>query len=69
MSTVERTVRYATTVDELGEAFDFVLEHRPKVGPKPNIHIRAITVTSPTEYDGWLDQFEVSVSGTTTGGE
>jgi len=48
-STVERSIRYATTVDTLGEAWAFVMDKLddPMVGPTPTIKI------SPT----WILRF------------
>jgi hypothetical protein len=37
---IERTTRYATSVDELGDAWAFVMDHLEKVGPDPEVSIK-----------------------------
>lgn len=64
---VEITTKYVTTVDELPEAWAFVMERLESVGPDPHIVIK------PVRIYGWNDigddnyvaprQFEVVVSG------
>ena len=41
---VELTMKYATTVDSLLEAWQFVMEHLDEVGECPNISIYASMV-------------------------
>lgn len=62
---VEMTIRYATTVDELTDAWAFVMARLDKVGPDPRITISPIWSFS---VNGTDDQdpprrFEVTVSG------
>lgn len=63
----ERTVQYATTVDNLIDAWAFVMDHVDEVGTDPRITISPITTMS---WDGVGDEpptrgFEVAVSGMT----
>jgi predicted membrane-bound spermidine synthase len=57
---VERTIKYATTVPALGEAWTFVMGHLDEVGPDPSIEIRPMWTCSD---DDETRRFEVAVSG------
>jgi hypothetical protein len=59
---VERTIKYATTVGTLPEAWAFVMAHVDGVGPEPSIHIGPVWV-----YGDGLNgrHFEVAVEGMT----
>lgn len=39
MSSIERTTRYATTADELADAWAVVMTYLERVGPNPTIKI------------------------------
>lgn len=56
---IEKTIRYATSVDELSDAWAFVMEHLESVGDGPSISISPIW--SGPEFDE--RRFEVTVSG------
>lgn len=45
-SPVEFTARYATNVDTLPDAWQFVMEHIEKVGPDPSIEISPVWTLS-----------------------
>lgn len=57
---IELTRRYATTVDDMGEVFDFILEHKPLVGGHPRIEVNARQCGEPGR---WVERLDVSVSG------
>lgn len=64
-SKTERTIRYATTVDHLHDAWAFVMDHLDQVGGEPRIVISPI-VTSSWGGSNDLDStrgFEVMVEG------
>jgi len=69
VTTIERTIRFATTVPDTLAAWAFITEHLPKVGPTPSVTIRPYVAVDPDDFAGWLTRFEVSVSGMTTGDE
>lgn len=48
---VEVTTRYATTVDDLGSAWSFVMARLDSVGPDPSIHITPLWSFSPIDMD------------------
>lgn len=63
---VEVTTRYVTTVDELGDAWAFVMAHLDCLGPDPRIVVKPVWISSPLDMD--LDiqvprRFEVLVEG------
>lgn len=69
---IEITTRYATTVDELADAWAFVMERLEAVGPNPRITINPVTIMPISDMVDGLDgapdreyqrQFEVIVSG------
>lgn len=61
---VERTVKVATTVDTLADAWSFVMEHVDNVGPMPQININPISVMDMADPESeWSTAFEVSVAG------
>ena len=59
---VEKTTKYVTTVDQLSEAWAFVMEHIEHVGPHPEIEISPIEVM-PVGSDVWSSRFSVRVEG------
>lgn len=59
---VERTTRYATSVDDLPAAWAFVMRYLDKVGPNPSVEITPCWVIQ--DPDGTIPRrFEVVVSG------
>lgn len=60
MSTVERTVRYATSVDDLSEAWVFVMARIDSVGPDPSVKINPFWSSSD---DFTSRRFSVVVEG------
>lgn len=64
---VEVTTQYATTVDELHDAWAFVMAHVDKVGPNPSIKISPIWSYGVIDMDHDESdaprRFEVAVSG------
>ncbi len=64
---IERTTKYATSVDDLADAWAFIMERLDAVGPDPQITISPIWSFSASSLDVEQDpprRFEVSVSGT-----
>lgn len=65
-SATERTVKYATTVDDLTDAWAFVMQYVEEVGPSPQITISPMW---QIEWDGIGEappsdrRFEVAISG------
>jgi hypothetical protein len=62
MSTVERTIRLATIVSDLTDAWVFIMEHLDEVGPDPSIEISPMWVVT-AESDDTPRKFEVCLSG------
>lgn len=64
---VEVTTRYATTVDELADAWAFVMDRLDNVGPNPRITISPIWSYSPSEITDEDHEvprrFEICVEG------
>jgi len=64
---IERTIRYATSVEELTDAWKFIMDKIDEVGPNPSIAInpRWITPVSAMNDDDYVSrrEFEVTVSG------
>jgi len=64
---IERTIKFSTTVDELPAAWAFVMEKIDEVGPDPQIEIKPLwqaDADAPlNEADTWKRVFEVAVSG------
>lgn len=60
-SPVEIVTTYSTQVDELSEAWTFVMDHLDKLGDDPSIHITP--VFSYCEDHGDERYFEVTVMG------
>ena len=64
---IEVTTRYATTVDELTDAFAFVMARLDSVGPDPEVIISPLWITPLSEMDNEGSfsrrQFSVVVSG------
>lgn len=63
---VEVTTRYVTTVDELPDAWAFVMERLDSVGPDPTVIIKPLWIYSPADMDSdhrAPRQFEVTVEG------
>lgn len=59
---IERTTRYATSVDDLNSAWAFVMAYLDRVGPDPSVEITPCwTITS--DSDDMPRRFEVVVSG------
>lgn len=56
---IEKTIRYSTSVDELADAWAFVMEHLDAVGQSPSISIGP--VWAGPDFD--QQHFEVTVSG------
>lgn len=59
LSPVEKTTQYATTVDTLQAAFEFVWDHMDELGTTPQIIISPLEIHSE---DGIQSAFEVVVS-------
>lgn len=67
---IEITTRYATSVDDLTDAWAFVMDKLDSVGPDPTVRISPIWTFSTADVD--TDQrpprrFEVVVEGMVTG--
>lgn len=68
--TVEVTTEYRTVVDELTQAFAFVMEHLDQLGDEPSIEIEPCSTWIMDEEDSEsvfrpsTHTFEVIVSGT-----
>lgn len=63
---VEKTTRYATSVDSLAEAWAFVMDKIDEVGPDPTVMIKPLWIVSWSEDDTETPtprQFEVMVEG------
>lgn len=65
---IEVTTRYATTVDDLGAAWAFVMDKLDHVGPDPEVKISPLWIMSVRDMDREdMDrpprQFSVVVSG------
>lgn len=65
---VEKTVRYATTVEDLAGAWAFVMEKLEQVGPDPSVEISPIWVISVGDALSGTEEapprhFSVVVSG------
>ncbi len=59
LSPVEKTTRYATIVDSLNSAFEFVMEHLDELGETPVVSINPLTMYGD---DSTQEGFEVTVS-------
>ncbi len=59
LSPIEKTTQYATTVDTLQAAFEFVWDHLDELGGLPQIIISPLEIHSE---DGVENAFEVAVS-------
>lgn len=69
-SATEFTAKFATTVDDLTDAWSFVMAHVDDVGPSPQVRINPVfhssafnPVCGSDEPVTWGRFFEVSVSG------
>ena len=67
---VEVTTRYATSVDEMTDAWAFVMEHLDLVGPDPTVKISPYWEISVHDMDDELERecprkFNVVVEGMT----
>jgi hypothetical protein len=66
-SPVEVTTRYVTTVDDLPEAWAFIMGHLDTVGPDPTIQIKPLWIISAGDIGEDQErpprQFEVLVEG------
>lgn len=62
LSPIERTTKFATTVDSLTSAFEFVMSQLDDVGEWPDIAIVPILMYSDVDDDKPTSIFEVSVS-------
>lgn len=64
---VEVTTRFATTVDELSDAWAFIMAKLEDVGPDPSVEISPIWLRpmdfAGNDEDPWPRQFSVVVSG------
>lgn len=62
---VEKTVRYATTVEDLAGAWAFVMEKLEQVGPDPSVEISPVWTFSVSGPDDETPprHFSVVVSG------
>lgn len=64
LSATERTVKFATTVDDLSSAWAFVMAHVDEVGEAPQISINPFWRYNTDEPDAPPRlMFEASVSG------
>lgn len=61
-SPVEMTTKYATTVNELADAWAFVMSKIDQVGPDPSIAINPVWTIRDDEGE-YPRHFEVSVLG------
>lgn len=64
-SKTERTTKFATTVDDLADAWVFVMSHLADVGDDPTINIRPLWQFDDDLNDASTRRFEVAVSGMT----
>lgn len=62
LSPIERTTKFATTVDSLTSAFEFVMAQPDDVGEWPDIAIVPILVYGDVDDEKPTPIFEVSVS-------
>jgi hypothetical protein len=66
---IEMMTRYATTVDDISEAWAFVMDHLDLVGDDPSVEIQPTWSFSIADIDREVDEvprrFSVVVSGTT----
>lgn len=62
LSPIERTTKFATTVDSLTSAFEFVMAQLDDVGEWPDIAIVPILVYGDVDDEKPTPIFEVSVS-------
>jgi hypothetical protein len=66
---IEVTTRYATSVNELADAWAFVMDRLDRVGPDPSVTIKPIWTISVRDMDTddedqeWPRRFEVVVEG------
>jgi hypothetical protein len=66
---IEVTTRYATSVNELTDAWAFVMDRLDRVGPDPSVTIKPIWTISVRDVDTddedqeWPRRFEVVVEG------
>lgn len=64
---IEVTTRYATTVDDLGAAWAFVMERLDSVGPDPSVQITPMWTFSVHDMDRDVEtpprRFSVVVEG------
>ena len=64
---IETTTRKVTTVDDITEAWAFVMEHIDAAGGRPHVEIRPITIFSIEEVanqeGSGRQRFEVVVEG------
>ncbi len=63
MSTIDLTVKYATNVDSLSAAWEFVMAHVDELGEAPTVSISPVWDYQSSE-EGVL-RFDVGVSGST----
>lgn len=61
-SATEHTEKFATTVDEMTDAFVFIMEHLDRVGNSPSVQINP---SWSSEDDFQKCYYEVSISGMT----
>lgn len=65
---IEITTRYATSVDTLTEAWEFVMDHLDALGEHPTIEVKPFHTISVLDLDRedppWEWRFGVVVSGT-----
>ena len=62
LSPIERTTKFATTVDTLTSAFEFVMSQLDDVGEWPDIAIVPVLVYGDVDDEKPTPIFEVSVS-------
>ncbi len=68
---VEVSIRYETVVDDITDAWAFIMAHIEKVGPDPSVNIRPASDTPPPILQALLGQepsigtrrFHVAVEG------
>lgn len=60
---VERTVRYATTVDDLPAAWAFIMSRVDAVGPDPSVRISPVWTIRAGDDDYSPRHFSVVVEG------
>lgn len=72
LAPVERTTRIASTVEDLADAWAFVMTHIDEVGPDPRIEIVPVWSRDFDEVvdddEPWPRHFSVVVSGTVKDG-